>query len=233
MTSLTAPGRLADDPVYGACLFVVIDFEGTTPAGAPPEPTEVAALALRHRPGRGPWPTGWQFQALIKPPAHAVITEADVRQTGITPAMVATAPPAREMLHRLETTLPITDGEDGGGVLLVAHHASVEANFLDRYRTACPRLARTRLIDTRLLARHLLPDAPSYTLDALLHAAGIGRPADRHRALPDVAVTAELFAHLLTVAASTRHVRCMADLLRIAARTPRSARPTQLSLTHS
>lgn len=44
---------LTHDPRFAAMTFVVIDFEGLTPAGRPAEPIEVAALALR------PWMADW------------------------------------------------------------------------------------------------------------------------------------------------------------------------------
>lgn len=215
---------LADDPGFQATQFVVIDFEGTTPKGHPPEPIEVAALGLRHSPGRGPVDSGFAFVSFINPPAHAPVTPADTAQTGITPSDVAGALTARSVLRQLDTMLP------GEPVLLVAHHAPVEEAIIFRYRAACPRLAVTPVIDTRLLARHILPRLPSYSLDALLAHEGIPQPARRHRAMGDVTVTAALFHRLLTRAARPRAITRLDDLLRVAARTPRAARPIQLEL---
>ncbi|MGW2858340.1 3'-5' exonuclease [Streptomyces sp. NPDC001205] len=216
---------LADDPGFRAVHFVVIDFEGTTPKGHPPEPIEIAALGLRHVPGRGPVNSGFRFVSFINPPRHAPVTPADTAQTGITPADVTHAPTARTVLGKLDEALPAPP------VLLVAHHAPVEEAILFRYRVACPRLAATAVIDTRLLARHTLPGLPSYSLDALLTHEGIPQPAHRHRAMHDVTVTAVLFHRLLTRAARPRAITCFDDLVRVAARTPRATRPTQLELS--
>ncbi|MEV6723567.1 3'-5' exonuclease [Streptomyces xanthochromogenes] len=220
-----AQPRLPDDRAFTQTVFVVIDFEGTTPKGHPPEPIEVAALGLQHVPGRGPVAGGFAFASFISPPAHAPLTRSDTAQTGITTADLSDAPSARLVLRRLDEALPPEP------VLLVAHHAPVEANILYAYRTACPRLARTRIVDTRLLAKHLLPGLPAYSLDALLAHHGIAQPAHRHRAMDDVRVTAELFHRLLTAAARPRAITSLADLVRVATRAPRAAQPIQLELS--
>ncbi|MFI6089503.1 PolC-type DNA polymerase III [Streptomyces sp. NPDC051218] len=216
--------RLADDPQFRDVLFVVIDFEGTTPKGYPAEPIEVAALGIQHVPGRGPMPSGLSYQSFISPPQHAPLAIRDTAQTGITSADLAEAPAARAALRALDTILPTTP------TLLVAHHAPTEANILYAYRAACPHLAQTRIVDTRLLAKHILPDLPAYDLDALLAHHGIPQPARRHRAMDDVTVTAELFRRLLTAAARPRAITSLHDLVRVASRTPRATQPTQLEL---
>ena len=43
---------LTRDPAFSAVTFIVIDFEGTTPAGYRPEPIEVAALWLHVHDGK-------------------------------------------------------------------------------------------------------------------------------------------------------------------------------------
>ncbi|WP_182445252.1 hypothetical protein [Streptacidiphilus sp. PB12-B1b] len=65
---------MATDPAFAETLLLVIDFEATTPAGHRPQPVEVAALAVQHVPGRGPQPTGWSYQSLIRPPDFAPVT---------------------------------------------------------------------------------------------------------------------------------------------------------------
>lgn len=217
--------RLADDPAFQETHFIVVDFEGTTPTGFPPEPIEVAALGIRHEPGRGPVRSGFSFQSLIRPPAHAPVTALDTAQTGITAAEVADAPDAATVLHTLDEALP------GFPKVLVAHHVPVEAGIIYRYRDHCPRLAYARLICTRLLARHLWPGLPSYGLDALLKHSGIPQPEHRHRAMDDVMVTAALFRHLLTDAVRHRTITTVGDLVRAAGMKPRAAHPTQLELS--
>ncbi|WP_406336315.1 3'-5' exonuclease [Streptomyces zaomyceticus] len=227
MTDTHSPGckRLADDPAFRDTHFVVIDFEGTTPKGAPPEPIEVAALGLKHEASRGPVHSGFSFQSLIRPPAHAPVSPFGVKQNGITPADVADASPAATVLRALDEELPEHP------VLLVAHHAPVEGNIIYAYREACPRLAHTRIVDTRLLAKHVAQDLPAYNLDTLLAHYGIPQPPHRHRAMDDVVVTASLFRALLTKAARTRVNTSLADLVRVSSRRPRAGEPTQLELS--
>ncbi|MCX4529291.1 3'-5' exonuclease [Streptomyces sp. NBC_01551] len=217
-------GQLEDDALFHNTHFVVLDFEGTTPKGAPPEPIEVAALGLKYERGRGPLPTGFSFTSLIHPPAHAPITPFDTAQTGITLRDVAQAPPAAVVLNGLDGALPEPP------LLLVAHHAPTEGSILYAYRTACPRMARTRIIDTLLLAKHVAPGLPSYSLDALLDRFGIPQPAHRHRAMDDVTVTEVLLRTLLGEAASGRQISSVAHLVRVASRPPKATQPTQLEL---
>ncbi|WP_327356345.1 3'-5' exonuclease [Streptomyces sp. NBC_01304] len=226
MTDTTRPGRrrLAEDPAFQDTHFVVIDFEGTTPKGAAPEPIEVAALGLKHEPGCGPVRSGFSFQSLIRPPTHAPVTPFGAKQNGITPEDVTDASPATTVLRTLDEELPPRP------VLLVAHHAPVEGNFIYAYREACPRLAYTRIVDTRLLAKHLAPDLPAYDLDALLARYGIPQPPHRHRAMDDVIVTASLFRTLLTEAARRHAITSLTSLIRVSSRRPRASAPTQLEL---
>ncbi|WP_406262776.1 3'-5' exonuclease [Streptomyces chartreusis] len=216
--------RLASDPAFQETHFITIDFEGTTPKGASPEPIEVAALGIQHAPGQGPVRSGFEFQSLIRPPLHAPVTALDTKQSGITASDVAQVPGAATVLHTLDVALPARPK------MLVAHHAPVEAGFIYRYRDHCPRLADTRLICTRLLARRVWPGLPSYSLDALLAHCGIPQPAHRHRAMDDVTVTAALFRALLTDATRHHTLHTLGDLVRAAGITPRTARPTQLEL---
>jgi DNA polymerase III subunit epsilon len=180
---------LSRDPAFLATTFIVIDFEGTTPRGHPPEPIEVAALALRTD-GQA-WTETGRFEALICPPPHAPITGADISQTGITAAMVAGQPGARVVLADLDQHMSRPP------CLLVAHHAPTEAGFLYRYRDACPGLAGTGLLDTIRIARQVMPGLPAYNLDELVARLAIPLPAGRHRAMPDVQITARLFTTLL------------------------------------
>ncbi|MFE5162666.1 PolC-type DNA polymerase III [Streptomyces sp. NPDC056697] len=165
-----ARGYLSEDEDFRAARFWVIDFKGTTPRGHRPEPIEVGILALQHRPVVGPLPTGYTFRSFIRPPEHTPLTAMDTAQTGIRAQDLADASPAAAVLGTLESQVPT------GPVLLVAHHAPAKAGFLYAYRDTCPRLARTALIDTVLLARTLHPGLDSYRLDALVSHLHLPRP---------------------------------------------------------
>jgi len=181
---------LIDDERFQATCFVVLDFEATTPTGRRPEPIEIAAIALRV--SGGELREINRFAALIRPPEHAPITPFDTEQTGITATMAAEAPTADEVLARLDSRLT------NPPYLLVAHNAPTEANILFDYRAHCPTLAAIDFLDTVRLARIVYPDLFSHRLDVLIDHLGIPRPVDRHRALPDVEITVEVFRRLTT-----------------------------------
>jgi DNA polymerase III epsilon subunit-like protein len=170
--------------------LVVIDFEYTTPAGFAPGPIEVAVQALRARDGRLERTAGWE--ALMRPPDDAPLTNFDSAQTGITPAMLSDQPPAGEVLATLNRRFTV------GPYVLIAHHAPAEAKILSAYREHCPNLARIDLIDTVRLARNLYPELPKHGLDDLLRHLRIPTPPNRHRAMADVQLTTELFIRMAT-----------------------------------
>ena len=215
--------QLSHDPAFCETTFIVIDFETTTPPGVRPEPIDVAAMWLIVADG-APRPAGRRFQALIKPPAHAPVTDMDTRQTTITADMVARQPSAREVLAELDGAL--TDGP----YLLVAHNAPTEAGILNDYREYCPRLARTYFLDTVRLARTAYPDLPSHGLDVLLRHLRIQIHAGRHRAMPDVELTATAFPRILADGAAAGRWHRLTDLRRIGGYQPKASRPQQESL---
>nr|BEK71474.1 hypothetical protein KPHV_87010 [Kitasatospora purpeofusca] len=209
--------ELFDDPSLAGLTLVVVDFEGLTPAGRPPEPTEVAALALR--PVRGRLSEVGRFESLIRPPADVPVTARDVAQTGITARMLARADPAAAVLARLDAHLTAPPYR------LVAHHAPTEAGMIARQAAHCPTLASTSLLDTIRLAKALIPGLGSYSLDNLLAHYGIARPPDRHRAMPDVTVTALLLERLLADGCAAGRWRTLLDLDTAAGLPPK--RPTR------
>jgi DNA polymerase III subunit epsilon len=181
---------LTDDERFQATCFVVLDFEATTPTGRRPEPIDIAAIALRATDGELREVS--RFTALMRPPEHAPVTPFDTEQTGITAAMVADQPTASEVLARLDSRLTEPP------YLLVAHNAPTEAGIVYDYRRHCPTLAAIDFLDTVRLARIVYPDLFSHRLDVLINHLGIPRPVDRHRALPDVEITVEVFRRLIT-----------------------------------
>jgi DNA polymerase-3 subunit epsilon len=209
---------LFTDPAFAAMTYVVIDFEGTTPKGHRPEPIEVAALALTVTPDS--LAEIWRFEALMKPPAHAPVTAFDTAHTGISAAMVADQPPAAVVLADLDARITPEPH------LLIAHNAPTEAGLLHDYRDACPILATTDLLDTVRLARRAFPELSSHRLDALLDHLAIPHPPGRHRAMPDVEVTAHLFIRLV----SRGPWRTLQELRSVGGFTAKANRPSQESL---
>ncbi|MEU8075877.1 3'-5' exonuclease [Catellatospora citrea] len=215
--------RLRNDPELAATTFIVIDFEATTPTGARPEPIDVAAIHMRL--DGLDWHYVHEFTELMRPPAHAPVTPFDTMQTGITAQMVAAARPATAVLGELDQLMDPTQQ-----YMLVAHNAHTEAGMINDYKEHCPKLAHTDLLDTVRLAKALLPDLGSHKLDAMLAHFGIAQPPDRHRALPDVQVTAAVFAKLLAFADQQRVWPSMAQVRRAGLIVSKSNRPQQDSL---
>lgn len=180
---------IAGEQAFRQHTFIVIDFETLTPASRAPEPTEVAAVALT--PANRGLVESWRFERLIAPPDGLAPTPRDVAQTGITPAMLASATSAAVVLADLDGRLTSPPYR------LVAHNAPYEASIIGRHRQHCPHLAVTRMLDTVRLARIVLPGLTSHRLDALLANYRIPMPSHRHRAMPDVDVTANILRRLL------------------------------------
>jgi DNA polymerase III epsilon subunit-like protein len=166
------------------CTFVMIDFEALTPVGRPAEPTEVAAVALAVRDGQ--LVEDGRFESLIRPPSGVPVTGRDLSH-GITETALRAAPPAASVLADLDRLLSAPPYR------LVAQHASTEGGLIARQCAHCPTLAATPLLDTLKMAGKAIRALPSYGLDELLRYYGIPRPLPRHRAMPDVEVTAEVF----------------------------------------
>ncbi|ROO51622.1 DNA polymerase-3 subunit epsilon/exodeoxyribonuclease X [Micromonospora sp. Llam0] len=217
-----APTLLTDDADFRAVCFVVIDFEATTPTGYRPEPIDVAAMALRPR-GAELIEVG-RFTALIRPPGHASLARSDTDQTGITAEMLAGQPDAATVLARLDARLTRPP------YLLVAHNAPTEAGILYDYRAHCPRLAAMDFVDTVRLARAIFPALPSHRLDLLIHHLGLSWPAGRHRAMPDVVVTADVFRRVVADGVRTGKWRSLRELRAVGGYQSRGGRPEQAAL---
>lgn len=78
------------------------------------------------------------------------------------------------------------------GSILVAHNADFDMGFLDVEKDLCWGYVNIpECICTMRLSRTLYPSEFRHTLDAVAARHGIAMPEDRHRALPDVIMTAQ------------------------------------------
>ncbi len=117
------------------------------------------------------------------------MTSFDVEQTGVTAAMLAGGPEACEVMAARDArfgALPYR---------LVAHSAHTEATLIGGQREHCPVMAAIALVCTVRLAR--LVELGSHSLERVAGRLGLPIPANRHRALPDAALTAQEFVRLL------------------------------------
>jgi DNA polymerase-3 subunit epsilon len=176
---------------------VVVDLETTGGAPAASGITEIGAVRLRG--GR----LEDTFVTLVNPgrPIPPFVRNL----TGITDAMVAAAPPIAEALPRFFAF--------AGRAVLVAHtaafdmgHLTAARRHLDGGGLDLPSLCTLRL------ARRLLPALRRRGLDSVATELGIAC-ADRHRALGDARIAAEILRVFLRQAAE-RGFRTVADLLR-------------------
>jgi DNA polymerase III subunit epsilon len=163
--------------------FVVVDLETTGGSPASCEITEIGAVRVRGGEVLG------EFQTLVNPtrsiPAFIAVL------TGITDAMVASAPP-------LETALPAFL-EFSRGAVLVAHNAPFDLGFL---RAGCERLGLAwpdpEHLDTARLARRVLTrdEAPDCKLASLARLFRAGT-TPVHRALADARATVDVLHGLI------------------------------------
>jgi DNA polymerase-3 subunit epsilon len=163
--------------------FVVVDLETTGSSPADGQITEIGAVKVRGGKRLG------EFQTLVNPDAPIPVFIQVL--TGITDAMVATAP-------RLATALPAFL-EFSYGAVLVAHNAPFDVGFL---KAACERLGqdwpRVDVVDTARLARRVLtrdetPNCKLASLARLFRAATM----PNHRALQDARATVDVLHGML------------------------------------
>ncbi|TQN32021.1 DNA polymerase-3 subunit epsilon [Haloactinospora alba] len=158
--------------------FVVVDLEttGTRPREA--GITEIGAVKVRGGEVLG------EFTTLTNP--RTPVSPNVTMLTGITNAMVASAPP-------LETVLPefLEFAELDGDTVLVAHNAPFDVRFLT---AACAehnhRWPRPTVVDTLRIARHTLPrhEVSNHKLTTLASFFGVTEQPV-HRALEDARAT--------------------------------------------
>ena len=172
--------------------FVVVDLETT--GGAPGLGHGIIEIgALRLRGGR----IVDRFVSLVHPGRR--LPRFITQLTGITEAMLAEAPPIAAVLPAFAAF--------AADAVLVAHNAAFDLAFLNaallQLRGAVfeePHLCTLRL------TRRLVPQLRRRSLDALGGHFGIPL-VDRHRALGDARITAEVFFHLLELLRAQRVTR--------------------------
>jgi DNA polymerase-3 subunit epsilon len=127
------------------------------------------------------------FNMLVNP--QRPISAVSSRITGITDDMVSYKPTLQEVLPDFLDFI--------GNRTLVAHSATFDLTFLNL--ELC-RIAPVRIfnpvIDTYLVSRSILPYIKDYSLDNLVNRLGL-EMKERHTAIGDSLMTAELFLYLL------------------------------------
>ena len=161
--------------------IAVIDFEttGLSPSSSC-RATEIAVVILEQ--GR----IVERYQSLMN---TGVRVPGFIEQlTGISSAMLRTAPPAERVMNEVNEFVGITP--------LVAHNAAFDQKFWD---FEMGRIKRTRLQNfacSLLLARRLMPAAPNHKLGTLTAFADLPHTGQAHRAMADAEMAANLTAYL-------------------------------------
>lgn len=162
--------------------IAVIDFETT---GISPDhgdrATEVAIVLVEE--GR----VVDRFQSLMN--AGVRIPSFITQLTGISNAMVTTAPDATEVMSQASRFV--------GTVPLVAHNAAFDRKFwiAELARLGLP--APQPFACTMLVSRRLYPQAPNHKLGSLVDYHGLPRTGVAHRALADAEMAAALLDRIL------------------------------------
>ncbi len=129
-----------------------------------------------------------QYQSLVNAKVHIPYFIEEL--TGITNAMIQSAPPPakvlREMIHFL------------GDLPLVAHNASFDSKFLDAELALINEERRQEFACSMLLARRLYPGSPNYQLGSLVRHLKLPDAKRHHRALADAQMTAHLLIKLMS-----------------------------------
>jgi DNA polymerase-3 subunit epsilon len=162
-------------------VVAVIDFETT---GLSPDhgdrATEIAAVLLQE--GK----VVDRFQSLMN--AGVRIPSFITELTGITDAMVRQAPPAADVMRDVADFV--------GDYPLVAHNASFDSRFWDAELKRIHRKRRQEFACSMLVARRVLPQAPSHKLSVLVEFARLPVTGRYHRALADAEMAASLLIHM-------------------------------------
>ncbi|OGO86098.1 MAG: hypothetical protein A2Y24_04470 [Clostridiales bacterium GWE2_32_10] len=187
--------------------FLVIDFETVTPKGRPPEPIELGLIRISNAYNIDDKTARSVF---IKPPEGVKLTSFDTYQTGITESDISNAESSQEVMRRLDNVCAQKD------YVFIAQNAKYEANILSAHVDNNPNIKKTRFIDTILLAKKIIPGLPNYKLDTIADILSIKIPKDRHRALPDCILTAQIFIEMLELCKGKENVKYLNDLMKIA-----------------
>lgn len=189
-------------PLLEDCVFAVVDVETTGMGPRRGDRITELAVVIVHGARRE-----LVLDCLINPGCPIPFRIAQL--TGITDSMVCGAPTFEQMAERVLDAL--------SGRIFVAHNARFDWSFVNAevQRARDLALEGPRLCTVRL-ARRLLPQLESRSLDSLTHFFGLENGA-RHRAAGDALVTAEVLQRLIQLSRE-QGIRTLAELQTFATR---------------
>jgi DNA polymerase III subunit epsilon len=161
--------------------IAVIDFETTGISPAMGDRATEVAIVITER-GR----VVDRYQSLMN--AGVRIPAFITQLTGITSAMVATAPPAETVMREAARFV--------GTAPLVAHNAAFDRKFWQAELARAGSEAAQPFACTVLLSRRLYPHAPNHRLGTLVDFHRLPRTGQAHRALADAEMAAALLGQI-------------------------------------
>lgn len=161
-------------------MYSIVDIETTGGLAAENAITEIAILIHDGK------KVIHEYQTLVNP--QQPITPYVVRLTGISNAMVASAPVFEEVAPMVYELLH--------NKIFVAHNVGFDHSYINMQLSACGLPLSIPKICTVQMSRKFLPGLESYSLGKLCRNLGI-ELEDRHRAMGDARATALLFERLL------------------------------------
>jgi len=198
------PGLLETAPA-----FVVLDIEATGGNFPPERMMELGMVRLESDGSERRW------ESLFNPQREIPPFVADL--TGITPNMVRNAPSFAEKASEVEDFCR--------DAWMVGHPVTFDYRYLCYEMGLVGRTFQRSLLCTQALARHFLPDQPSYSLGKLCR--GLGIPTvGRHRALGDALLTAALFRRIIEAARTPNAVVLFFGLLLASCSEPQPTKPS-------
>lgn len=127
-----------------------------------------------------------QYHSLVNP--GQAIPVYITALTGISNAMVATAPAFEEIADEVWTLLQ--------DAIFVAHNVNFDYSFVKHHLKNCGYELSSKKLCTVRMGRKIFPGLPSYSLGNFCRSLGIAIQ-DRHRALGDARATVQLFEQML------------------------------------
>lgn len=129
-----------------------------------------------------------RFQSLMNPGMKINSFIADY--TGITNAMLSTAPPIMDVMRDLAKFIRQYH--------LIAHNASFDSKFLDAEFSRISHKRKNEFACSMLTSRRIYQDAPNHKLETLVRYKRLKTDGTYHRALADAEMTAHLWSRIIS-----------------------------------
>jgi len=185
---LSAANTALDERLLSELAYTVFDTETT--GLDPSQGDEIIAIGAA-RIVNGRLLSTETFEQLIDP--RRPVSQASIAVHGITPERLAGQPTIEAVVPRFRRFVEDT--------VLVGHNAAFDMRFLQLKEAQTGVVFDQPLLDTLLLSALIHPNQDSHSLEAIAQRLGV-EIVDRHTALGDARVTAEVFLRMLPLLAA-------------------------------